>query len=116
MASEFTGPLSDHLRKPLREHLQWTKDLLCRLNQLRGALTSHPVLLLPKPVLPFALRPDVSNFVLGAVLLKYYNGIPRPVGYASRKLLDRKRNYATIHGETIAILFGITKFDFYRRV
>ncbi|XP_050703676.1 uncharacterized protein LOC126989161, partial [Eriocheir sinensis] len=115
MAAELTGPLSDLPRKPQREPLPWTEDLLSRFEQLKDALPSQPVLRLPNPALPFVLRTDASNFGLGAVLLQYYKDTPHPVWYASRKLLDRERRYAPIEREALAILFGISKFDFYLR-
>lgn len=113
MASKLTGPLSDFLRKSQREPLQWSEDLLMRFEHLKDALSSKPVLRLPNPVMPFVLRTDASNLGLGAVLLQYYDGTPHPVAYASRKLLDRERKYATIEKEALAIVFGISKFDFY---
>ncbi|XP_050708029.1 uncharacterized protein LOC126993204 [Eriocheir sinensis] len=115
MAAELTGPLSDLPRKPQREPLPWTEDLLSRFEQLKDALPSQPVLRLPNPALPFVLRTDASNFGLGAVLLHYYKDTPHPVWYASRKLLDRERRYFPIEREALAILFGISKFDFYLR-
>ncbi|KAK3894975.1 hypothetical protein Pcinc_001268 [Petrolisthes cinctipes] len=58
---------------------------------------------------------DASNFGLGAVLLQYINGTPHPVAFASRKLVDRKRRYATTEKKALAIIFGVKKFDFYLR-
>ncbi|KAK3890012.1 hypothetical protein Pcinc_006009 [Petrolisthes cinctipes] len=115
MASDFTGPLSDLLKKGQPEPLQWTKDRLSRFNHLKEALSSPPVLKLPDPSLPFVLRCDASNFGLGAVLLQYIDGSPHPVAFTSRKLLDRERRYATTEKEALAIIFGVKKFDFYLR-
>ncbi|KAK3891150.1 hypothetical protein Pcinc_004940 [Petrolisthes cinctipes] len=60
-----------------------------------------------------SLECDASNFGLGAVLLQYIDGTPHPVAFASRKLLDRERRYATTEKEALAIIFGVKKFDFY---
>lgn len=114
-ASELTGPLSDLLKKPIREPLRWTQDLLSRFQFLKQALTSEPILRLPVPSLPFVLRTDASSHGLGAVLLQYHEDCPHPVSYASRKLQDRERRYSTIERECLAIVFGIHKFDFYLR-
>ncbi|KAK3883117.1 hypothetical protein Pcinc_012545 [Petrolisthes cinctipes] len=38
-----------------------------------------------------------------------------PVAHASRKLMDRERRYSAIEQEALAIVFGVTKFDFYLR-
>ena len=114
-ASEYTGPLSDLLKKGVKEPLEWDEDLLGRFHHLKLALSSDPVLKLPDLQLPFVLRTDASNHGLGAVLLQYHDGCPHPVAYVSRKLLDRERRYAVIERECLAIVFGVRKFDFYLR-
>ena len=114
-ASELTGPLSDLLKKPVREPLPWTRDLLSRFQLLKQSLTSDPILRLPDPSSSFVLRTDASSHGLGAVLLQYHDDYPHPVSYASRKLQDRERRYSTIERECLAIVFGIHKFDFYLR-
>ena len=57
-ASELTGPLSDLLKKLVRDPLQWTEDLHERLKLLKQALTSGPILHLPDPSL---LQPQAGN-------------------------------------------------------
>ncbi|XP_042229996.1 uncharacterized protein LOC121871652, partial [Homarus americanus] len=95
-ASEYTGPLSDLLRKGHREPLVWNDDLLARFNRLKNSLSTQPILKLPDQHLTFVLRTDASSHGLGAVLLQYVRACPHPVAYASRKLLDRERRYSTI--------------------
>jgi len=90
-ASELTAPLSDLLRKNVREPLMWTKELAERFEKLKFTLCQHPVLKLPDPNIPFILRTDASDCGLGAVLLQYLDDSPFPVAYASRKLLDREK-------------------------
>jgi len=48
-ASELTAPLSDLLRKNVREPLMWTKELAERFEKLKFTLCQHPVLKLPDP-------------------------------------------------------------------
>ena len=114
-ASDYTGPLSDLLKKDTREPLPWSEDLLRCFLHLKSALSSTPVLRIPDPQQIFVLRTDASNHGLGAVLLQYHNEYPHPVSYASRKLLDREKRYSTIERECLAIVFGIVKFDLYLR-
>ena len=59
------------------------------------------------------MRTDASSTGLGALLLQYHDKTPFPVSYASRKLLDREKRYSTIERECLAILFGITRFNYY---
>ena len=114
-ASDYTGPLSDLLRKDTKEPLPWSDDLLRCFLHLKSALSSTPVLRIPDPQQTFVLRTDASNHGLGAVLLQYHDEYPHPVCYASRKLLDREKRYSTIERECLAIVFGIVKFDLYLR-
>ena len=114
-ASDYTGPLSDLLRKTSPEPLPWNEDLLERFYHLKAALSSQPVLKLPDPHETFVLRTDASLHGLGAVLLQYQDECPHPVAYASRKLLDREKRYSTIERECLAIIFSISRFDFYLR-
>ncbi|XP_076039591.1 uncharacterized protein LOC143024613 isoform X1 [Oratosquilla oratoria] len=107
-ASDYTGPLSDLLRKTSPEPLPWTEDLLDRFCHLKAAISSQPILRLPDPKLTFVLRTDASLYGLGAVLLQYHDECPHPVAYASRKLLDREKRYSTIERECLAVVFSIS--------
>lgn len=113
-ASEYTGQLSNLLKKSTREPLAWNEDLLDRFGHLKLALSTAPLLRLPNPNLTLSLRTDASNHGLGAVL-QYYDEHPHPVSYASQKLLDREKRYSTIEKECLAVIFAIVRFDFYLR-
>ena len=39
------------------------------------------------------------------------DGVKHPVGFASKKLLDRERNYSTIETECLGIIREIRKFQ-----
>ena len=77
---------------------------------LKRAITNPPILRLPNVKETFVLQTDASNDGLGAVLLQEEEGFKYPVAYASRKLLQREKNYSTIERECLAIVFGIQKF------
>lgn len=68
------------------------------------------MLKLPDAKLPFVVQTDASGVGLGVVLLQYIGDCPFPVGYASRKVLEREARYSTVEKEYLAIIFGITKF------
>ncbi|XP_063601110.1 uncharacterized protein LOC134777201 [Penaeus indicus] len=85
--SNLTSPLSDMLRKNVREPLVWSNENESKFEQLKQYMTTNPILKLPDINLPFALRTDASNYGVGAVLLQYVDDIPYPVAYASRKLM-----------------------------
>lgn len=44
---------------------------------------------------------------------QYDDDVPVPVTYANRKLLDRERRFSTVEREYLAIVFGITRFEYY---
>ena len=58
-------------------------------------------------------RLRVSDVGLGAVLLQESEGNKWPVAYASKKLLDRERNYSVIEKECLGVIWGISKFHRY---
>ena len=112
-AATLTAPMSDMLRKGIKEPLEWSNPAKENFDKLKESLARKPVLKLPNPEEKFVLRTDASNTGLGAVLLQYHNNSPHPVAYASRKLLDREKNYSTIEKECLAIIFAAEKFRYY---
>lgn len=76
-------------------------------------ITEKPILRIPDISRPFVLRTDASNIGLGAVLLQPYDGQYFPVSYASRKLLDREKNYSAIEKEGLALVWAVEKFRQY---
>lgn len=112
-ASSLTSPLSDMLKKGVKEPLEWRREAIEYFEKLKLGLAKGPVLKLPDLSAPFVLRTDSSNYGLGAVLLQYVDNKPFPVAYASRKLSDRERKYSTIERECLGIIFGVKRFNYY---
>lgn len=112
-AASLSGPLSDLLRKNSREPLVWTDFARSNFTKLKECLSIRPILKLPDPCNTFVLRTDASGTGIGAVLMQYTDDTPFPVAYASRKLLDREKNFSTIERECLAIVFGVSKFQYY---
>lgn len=114
-AASHTSSLTNLLRAGAREPLCWSEAALADFRSLKQCLAREPVLKLPDCSLTFVLRTDASGIGLGCVLFQYHDGVPFPIAYASRKLLDRERNYSTVEREYLAIVYGVTKFQFYLR-
>ena len=111
--ANLTAPLSDMLKKTAKEPLEWTDTTLAKLNELKERLISPPLLKVPDLTKKFCLRVDASNVGLGAVLLQYWDNVPQPVFYASRKLLPREANYSAIEKECLALVWAVEKFQYY---
>lgn len=109
----LAASLTDLLRKGCPNQIRWTEDLQRNFQALRVTLTASPILRLPDMTKPFSLRTDASMVGLGAVLLQETDGVLLPVSYASRKLLDREKNYSTIEREGLAVVWGIQHFRRY---
>lgn len=58
----------------------------------------------------FILCTDSSDVGLSAVLLQEGGEVKFPVTYASRKLLNRERNYSVIEKECLAVVQSVAKF------
>ena len=80
-------------------------------NSLRQHVAKAPVLRLPDYSKQFILQTDASNRGLGAILLQEEEGLRHPIAYASRKLLSREQNHATIERECLAIVWAMQKFQ-----
>lgn len=111
--ASIAAPLNDLLKKHSSNKLQWSDDKIESFNKLKLSLVSKPILCLPDESKTFYLRSDASDLGLGAVLLQDVDGVKMPIAYASRKLLDREKNYATIEKECLSIVWAIHKFKLY---
>ena len=111
--SDLTAPLTDLLKKDVKEPIQWTPAAQSAFETLKSCLMNNPILKLPNPTVTFALRTAASSVGLGAVQLQYHDDIPFRVRYASRKLSKPEQNYSTIERECLAIVHGVEKFRHY---
>ena len=111
--SELSSPLTDKLKKGVREPLQWSPEEKGSFENIRNYFSRELILRLPDINKPFCLRTDASSIGLGAVLLQYHDDIPHPVSFSSQKLLPREQNYSTIERECLAIVWGINKYRYY---
>lgn len=93
---------------------QWRDDVEGRaFEELKKALVSAPVLVMPDPSLPYEVYTDASKFALGAVLLQNQGKGLQPVAYLSRKLSPTERNYPTGDREMLAIYYALQQWRCY---
>ena len=88
-------PLTDLTKKGRPQKCVWGSQEEHAFATLKKYLASKPVLRLPDIDRDFILRTDASNAGVGAVLMQEHDGELFPVSYASKKLSEREKRYAT---------------------
>ncbi len=73
-------------------------------DELKAALCSPPVLLIPDQSRPFVLAADACGYAIGATLQQDKGNGLQPVAYFSAKLDDAERNYPVRELEFLAIM------------
>jgi len=78
------------------------------INTLKEKLCTYPVLQLPDFKQPFFVKPDASNYGIGAILTqKDSAGEEHPILYGSRVLTKPERNYSARERELLAMVHFI---------
>ena len=111
--SAIAVPLTDLTKKGQPNKVMWGECQEVAFQTLKKSLVGPPILKLPEFDKSFILRTDASDIGLGAVLLQDSEGEKLPVAYASKKLLDRERNYSVIEKECLGVIWGVSKFHRY---
>jgi len=89
----------------------WKDRHQAALEQIKGTLTSQPVLSIYEHGERHILQTDSSDSCVGGVLLQEeVNGMLHPVMYASRKLLHRETHYHIVQKEMLLIVWCCGKF------
>ncbi|KAL8103703.1 hypothetical protein AgCh_028050 [Apium graveolens] len=116
----FLG-LSDYYRKFIRNYASiafalteqlkkdcfgWNEAATRSFDNLKKALISAPVLVMPDFNLPFAIETDASGYGLGAVLLQREH----PVAFFSKTLGTRARLKAIYEKELMTIVLSVQKW------
>jgi hypothetical protein len=104
------APLTEITKKKSPHVVKWEEPHERSFTKLKEVLSSEPILKLPDIQKEFILQTDASNVGIGACLFQLHDGIKHPVMYASKKLLDRERNYSVGEREALAIVWAVSKF------
>ena len=93
--ASIASPLTELTRASVPFPAQLSADAVASFDALKLALTSAPLLILPKvgPDAEFAMYTDASTLAIGAVLMQDQGKGLQPVAYESRKLNAHERNY-----------------------
>ena len=91
--------------------MDWNWSAACQeaFIKVKKNIAEAPLLIYFNPDKELVLQVDSSKDGLGAALLQ--DG--KPIEYASRGLTSAEQNWAQIEKETLAVVFGLERFDQY---
>ena len=109
--ADVAAPLHQLQRKGVP--FVWTEEQDEAFCRLKDALTSAPVLGMPRNEGTFFLDTDSSDFGLGSVLSQLQDGREAVISYASRALSRAEQNYDVTMKELLAVVCGLKTFKQY---
>ncbi|CAI7787228.1 unnamed protein product [Closterium sp. NIES-53] len=107
--AKIATPLTNLLKK--NTPFKWEDVQQQAMEQLKTALTSAPVLILPDPQKDYVIEADASDQAVRAVLMQDQGKGLQPIAYLSKKLHGAEINYPIHDKEALAI---ITAFKTWR--
>ena len=99
------------IRELIKKGVDWNWSVECEqaFQKVKQKITETPLLVYFDPEKELVLQVDSSKDGLRAALLQ--DG--KPNEYASRALTSAERNWTQIEKETLAVVFGLERFDQY---
>ena len=108
-----------HIAKPLyalqspKVSFHWLPEHQKAFETLQQALSSAPIVGMPRDEGNFVLDTDASDLALGAVLSQVQDGKETVIAYASQVLKPAEMHYCTTRKELLAVMYGLTQFRHY---
>lgn len=96
-------PLTNLLRQ---KQFHWTAAAQTAFQNLKTAMTTTPVLTLPRFDLPFEVETDASDGGLGAVLMQQ----GKPVAYLSKALGEQNKHLSIYEKEFLALMMAVDRW------
>src|SRR6202795_3363892 len=109
--SRIARPLTSLLHKDVP--YEWTTQHDDAFNQLKTAVSSAPILIIPNPQLQYTVATDASGYAIGAALQQDHGNGLQPCAFLSRKMNDAERNYAVHEQELLAIVHALREWRHY---
>jgi len=91
----------------------WTPNEHFTFEHLIHAITSDPILHLPKRHGKFRVEADASDYAIGAVLSQLHDDVWHPIAYLSKTLTAPQRNYEVYDKELLAIMESLDAWRHY---
>ena len=108
-----------HIARPLyalqspKVRFQWNPEHQKAFEALQQALSSAPIVGMPRDEGDFILDTDASDLAMGAVLSQIQDGRETVIAYASKVLKPAELHYCTTRKELLAVMYGLTEFRHY---
>ncbi|GJP80846.1 hypothetical protein CLOP_g11046 [Closterium sp. NIES-67] len=109
--AKIAAPLTNLLKK--NTPYKWEPKHQVAMEQLKQALTSAPVLILPDPERDYVIEADASDRAVGAVLMQDQGNGLQPIAYLSKKLHGAELNYPIHDKEALAIVIAFKAWRCY---
>ncbi|CAI7839790.1 unnamed protein product [Closterium sp. NIES-53] len=109
--AKIATPLTNLLKK--NTLFKWEDVHQQAMEQLKTALTSAPVLILPDPEKDYVIEADASDQAVGAVLMQVQGKGLQPIAYLSKKLHGAELNYTIHDKEALAIITALKTWRCY---
>ena len=109
--SLIASPLTSLLHKDTK--YEWTAQRDNAFNELKKAVSTAPIFIIPDPHLPHTVVADASGYAIGAALCQDHGNGLQPCAFLSRKMNDHERNYAVHEQELLAIVHALREWRHY---
>lgn len=113
--SAIALPLTELTRNVTRQKLElsWGTKQQLAFVELKRALQSTPVLVLPDLSKEFVVHCDASGYAVGAVLQQDHGNGLQPVAFMSKKMVGAETRYPVHEQELLAIVSALTTWRHY---
>jgi hypothetical protein len=109
--SKIAAPLTELLHKAIK--WQWGELQQTAFNQLKEAVTTAPVLIIPDSTKQFVVVTDASGYAVGAALCQDHGNGLQPCAYLSHKMNEAEKNYPVHQQEQLAIIHALREWRHY---
>jgi hypothetical protein len=109
--SMIASPLTLLLHKDTK--YEWGAGQEQSYTELKQAVSTAPILIIPDPHLPYTVVTDASGYAIGAALCQDHGNGLQPCAFLSRKMNDHERNYAVHEQELLAIVHALREWRHY---
>jgi len=113
--SAIALPLTELTRNATRQKLDlsWGTKQQLAFVELKRALQSTPVLVLPDLNKEFVVHCDASGYAVGAVLQQDHGNGLQPIAFMSKKMVGAETRYPVHEQELLAIMSALTTWRHY---